>query len=171
MRRIYQFCLLLGFALLLNSGSLSAQFSKVEIGVDGLTCSMCTRSTEMSIRKLDFVDSVKMNLANTNGIITFKKGMQVSVEKIAKAVKDAGFSVRYLKAEFQLTSQKVSNGSCFTYNNEQYKFIGNENNTFTGEKTMTFIGKEFMPPKEHKKWSGKLKEPCSPDKKTYYVTI
>jgi copper chaperone CopZ len=109
MLKMYSFRILLfAVAFLFNVSALLAQFSKVEIGVDGLTCSMCTRSTELSIRKLDFVDSVKMDLTNTNGVITFKKGMPVSVEKIAQAVKNAGFSVRYLKADFSLASQVLS---------------------------------------------------------------
>lgn len=168
---MYQFYIALGFAFFLNYIPLFAQFSKVEIGVDGLTCSMCTRSTEMSIRKLDFVDSVKMDLAHTKGVITFKKDMPVSVEKIAKAVKDAGFSVRYLKAGFLFTSQPVNSDGCFTYDNAHYKFIGKENTILTDEKIMTFIGKEFMPHKEFKKLEKNLKSNCGAEKKVYYVTI
>src|SRR5579885_2179698 len=78
----------------------NAQFTQVELGVDGLTCSACTRSVEMGLRKLDFVKDVKMNLDNTNGVITFKEGIPVSIEKLAKAVSDAGFSVRYLQATY-----------------------------------------------------------------------
>lgn len=170
MTRIFLF-LLLNLAFFLNSSSVSAQFSKVEIGVDGLTCSMCTRSTEMSIRKLDFVDSVKMDLTNTNGIITFKKDKKVSVEKIAKAVKDAGFSVRYLKATTSFHSQPVNSEGCFTYDGEQYKLLGRESTTLDGEKVMTFTGKEFMPNKEFKKREKELKSTCGTEKKVYHVTL
>ena len=45
--------------------SASAQFQTVYIGVNGLTCSQCSRTVEMSIRKLDFVGDVQMNLAHT----------------------------------------------------------------------------------------------------------
>src|ERR1700746_2210399 len=83
------------FLLLLQFG-VSAQFNYALIGVDGLTCSACTRSVEMSIRKLNFVDSVTMNLEHTEGKIIFKKGAKVEVDKIAKAVIDEGFSLRSL---------------------------------------------------------------------------
>src|ERR1700759_2288056 len=91
---------LLFLLFLVASLHLRAQFTWAEIGVDGLTCSACTRSVEMQIRKLDFVDSVSMNLEHTDGKIFFKKGAAVNIEKISQAVVDAGFSVRYLRAGF-----------------------------------------------------------------------
>src|ERR1700722_452721 len=86
--------------LTLFTFSSRAQFVSAKLGVDGLTCSACTRSVELSIRKLDFVKDVQMNLDNTVGQITFIPGKQISMNKIAKAVTDAGFSVRYLQATF-----------------------------------------------------------------------
>jgi len=162
---------LIFFIILAHSAGFSQQFKKVEIGVDGLTCSMCTRSVEMNIRKLDFVDSVKMDLTNTNGVVLFKKGATIEIEKIAKAVRDAGFSTRYLNAVFSFTSQELNNGSCFQYNGNQYKFIGVDNKKVSGETTLTFVGKDFMPSKQFKKWSESVKESCSSDKRTYYVKI
>src|SRR5688572_13483114 len=78
--------ILKGFLLLSISG-FSQQFKTVEIGIDGLTCSMCSRATEMNIRKLPFVDSVAMDLTNTNGVVTFKKDTQVDLDRIAEAVR------------------------------------------------------------------------------------
>ena len=75
-----------------------AQFKEVTVGVNGLTCSQCSRSVEMRIRKLAFVADVKMNLEHTEGRIFFKKGDKVNVDKIAAAVVDAGFSVRFWHA-------------------------------------------------------------------------
>lgn len=163
--------ILLLVCFILSLEGFAQQFKTAEVGVDGLTCSMCTRSTELSIRKLDFVDSVKMDLTNTNGIIYFKKGSEVKLEKIAKAVRDAGFSVRYLKAVFTFDSQNVNSGTCFSYGNAQYKFVGKENKTLSGEIKLTLVGKDFMPAKEYKKWSESVKDACTADKKTYYVTI
>ena len=84
-----------------------AQFVSAEIGVDGLTCSACTKSVEMSLRKLDFVQDVQMNLENTNGKVTFKPGALIYIDKIAKAVDNAGFSVSYLHATFSFNSLTV----------------------------------------------------------------
>src|SRR4051812_34474653 len=99
---------LLSFVLLiLGLTGVRAQFLWAEIGVDGLTCSACTRSVEMSLRKLDFVDSVVMNLEHTDGKIYFKKDQSVEPDKIAQAVVNAGFSVRFLKANFNFSGTQV----------------------------------------------------------------
>jgi len=52
----------------------------------------------------------------------FKKDTKVSIEKIAKAVKDAGFSVRYLSANFNFNNVSVSENFCWNYEGEQYDF-------------------------------------------------
>lgn len=158
--------------LFLFSGKISAQFKWAEIGVDGLACSACTRAAEMNIRKLDFVDSVAMNLENTEGKITFKAGKKVNIEKIAQAVFDAGFSVRYLKASFIFYNVTVSNGFNWENDKESYCFVKTESKTLNGEIALTFIGKSFMPPKEYKTWKKKILECCGTNKKKgNYITI
>src|SRR4051812_34855647 len=79
-----------------------AQFGNVYIGVNGLTCSQCTRTVEMSIRKLDFVADVQMNLEHTEGKIILKKNKKADMDKIAQAIVNAGFSVRYLQADLTI---------------------------------------------------------------------
>jgi cation transport ATPase len=149
-----------------------AQFVTAELGVNGLTCSACTRSVEMSIRKLDFVKDVQMNLDNTNGIITFKPGSDVSIEKLAKAVIDAGFSVRYLQATFKTDSVlHISNDYCFVYNNASYQFVNITQSQTNNEIVMKFIGKEYQETKEYKKLKANLKPMCTGMKNTYYVTL
>lgn len=150
----------------------SAQFVSVEIGVDGLTCSACTRTVEMSIRKLDFVKDVQMNLDNTKGIITFKAGSNVSIKKIAKAVVDAGFSVRYLQATYRTDSVlHISDNYCFSYDGSTYQFIKVNAADMKNEIVLKFIGKSFQESKEYKKWKAYLKPMCGKAKTTYYVTL
>ena len=83
------------------------QFKSVEMGIDGLTCSMCSRSVEMSLFKLDFIDRVEMDLNSNRSEIFFNEGMYVSIDKIAQAVIDAGFSVAYLNALFDFKEQII----------------------------------------------------------------
>lgn len=157
---------------LIFSGKVLAQFSWVQIGVDGLTCSQCSRNVEMSIRKLDFVKDVKMNLENTEGKVIFHEGPKVNIEKIAQAVFDAGFSVRYLKAGFVFNNLSVSNGFNWTNDNEQYCFVKTESKILKGEATLTFIGQKYMPAKEYKEWKKKITECCGVNKEmVYYVTL
>ena len=44
-----------------------AQFTKAELQVSGLTCSMCSKATEKSLRTLDFIGDIKADL-NRNEI-------------------------------------------------------------------------------------------------------
>jgi copper chaperone CopZ len=158
--------------VLTSSLNLYAQFKTAEIGVDGLTCSACTRTVEMSIRKLDFVQDVQMNLEHTEGKITFKPNVKVDIEKIAKAVVNAGFSVRYLNAVFTFNHVNAKDNDCFAFEGNQYQFIKTGAKTLNGETTLKFLGKEFLSRKENKKWELDLKPACSKSTGVvFYVTL
>lgn len=149
-----------------------AQFLSADVGINGLTCSACSRSVEMSIRKLDFVQDVQMDLQNTRGKIVFKEGGHVSIDKLAKAVTDAGFSVRYLNALFVVDSVSIFNNNYFDYENAHYRFINAVTKKLSGAVTLTFIGKKYLPKKEYKKWKKEIKSIYANDKqKAYYVTL
>lgn len=147
------------------------QFLYAEIGVDGLTCSQCQRSVEMGIRKLDFVEDVKTDLANTDGRITFKAGSKVDVNKIAKAITDAGFSVRFIKAGFNFSNLSVNDNFCFQFEGNNYQFIKCGNQVLNGERIITFTGKKFMPAKEFKKIKSDLKSVCGKTGDTFFVNL
>lgn len=149
-----------------------AQFKEVEVGVNGLTCSQCTRSVEMHIRKLPFVKNVDMNLEHTNGKVFFNEQKKVDVNKIAQAVNDAGFSVRSLQAQFSFDHTNISSGYCFDYAGDQYQFVEVPKKELNGPVTLKFIGENFLPKKDYKKWKQNLKSNCTNNTgKTYYVTM
>ncbi|MGP8214674.1 MAG: heavy-metal-associated domain-containing protein [Bacteroidia bacterium] len=157
---------------LLFSLTNNAQFISAEVGIDGLTCSACQRSVEISIRKLGFVQDVQMNLENTNGIITFRPGAKVDIEKIAKAVINAGFSVRYLNAAYRPeTSISISENYCLLYKGNGYQFVKVSPTQLNNDTVLKFIGKEFLPVKEYKKWKDILKPQCVGTNTTYFVTL
>ena len=169
---------LLALLLLLPAIYAPAQFTSAEIGVDGLTCSACTRSVEMSIRKLSFVDSVAMNLEHTEGKIFFKSNAKVDIDKVAKAVIDAGFSLRSLTASLNVSGIKASNDFCWSYENNTYHFVkmpAAEN--LSGTIRLKFIGDKYMSKKELKDWKMYMTSNCSegvpagvPHSKNYYVS-
>jgi len=161
----------MNLVVLLLSFAAQAQITEVQLGVDGLTCSQCSRSVEMRIRKLSFVKDVKMNLEHTEGKVYFKSGAKVEVDKIAQAVVDAGFSVRDLKAAMLFKNVAVSSNYCFAYDNNNYQFIQTPGQTLNGAVTVTFVGKGFMEKKELKKWQPYMKSACSAKGKSYFVTI
>jgi copper chaperone CopZ len=161
---------LLVFLLFTVPSPVKAQFLWAELGVDGLTCSACSRSVEMSLRKLSFVDSVDMNLEHTQGKIFFKKNGIVDADKIAQAVVDAGFSVRFLRADFSFTS--IPENAQFTFENTKYQLIKTADKKINKETILTFIGKNFLSKKEFSHWKNELKNfPVSKKEKTYFVTL
>jgi copper chaperone CopZ len=164
--------LIFGFVLFFQFNTNAfAQFTFAEIGVDGLTCSQCQRSVEMGIRKLDFVDDVKVNLENTDGKIIFKPGKKISFDKIAKAVTDAGFSVRFIKVNFIFNNLSVSDNFCFLYEENNYQFIKSGNVILNGEKTIKILGKNFMSPSEYKNMKSDLKKVCDKSTPSYFVML
>lgn len=164
-------CLIILFLGLIKS-NLFAFFDSVEIGVNGLTCSQCTRSVELSIRKLNFVDNVEMNLEHSEGKITFKPNTKISIEKIAEAVIKAGFSVRYLHALFVFENKDFNNDDCFLFEEQNYQFVKIEPKKLDGKTTLKFIGKKFLPAKEYKGWKPLLIKKCGSAKESVlYVTL
>lgn len=149
-----------------------AQIKTVKIGVNGLTCSACCRTVEMSIRKLSFVKDVKMNLENTDGEIFFTDGSDVDVEKIAKAVVNAGFSVRYLTASFLFSNLKVSNGFCFNTGKYNLQFVNATEKVLNGATEIKFVGQQFQPKGEFNKLKALLVNSCADkNEKVYFVML
>ncbi|MDG1105531.1 MAG: hypothetical protein P8N26_05155 [Cyclobacteriaceae bacterium] len=132
------------------------QFKSVEMGIDGLTCSMCSRSVEMSLFKLDFIDRVEMDLNSNRSEIFFNEGMYVSIDKIAQAVIDAGFSVAYLNALFDFKEQIIDTHTCWNYAYETYQFLEVSQPQLKGETVLKFIGTNFLSRNELKKWKAQL---------------
>ena len=132
------------------------QFKSVEMGIDGLTCSMCSRSVEMSLFKLDFIDRVEMDLNSNRSEIFFNEGMYVSIDKVAQAVIDAGFSVAYLNALFDFKEQPIDTHTCWNYAYETYHFLEVSQPQLKGETVLKFIGTNFLSRNELKKWKARL---------------
>ncbi|WP_313989213.1 heavy metal-associated domain-containing protein [Xanthocytophaga flavus] len=153
----------------------------MEIGIDGLTCSLCSRSVEMSLRKLDFVQTVYMDLEKTQGRIYFKPELDPQPDKIAQAVKNAGYSVRFLTAVFRLTAGS-SKGKCFSIGKNTFQILpfrpdltwsarhaAKENRSVVqanpvglDEQAFRFIGKQYLTKTEYTRYRKTILEP-TPD--------
>ena len=156
------------FVFFLIPAHVFGQFTSARIGVNGLTCSACTRSVEMSLRKLPFIESVEMNLENTDGVLKFKKGSDVEISKIAKAVVDAGFSVRFLNADYTFSGTNFQE-SKYTDKGQSFYFI-RKPPTKT-ENTLRFIGPAFQTKKEFTKYKTEFPAIDFKDNSMYYVVL
>jgi copper chaperone CopZ len=132
--------------LLMMVNHCQAQVLSAKVGINGLTCSQCSRSVEIQLRKLSFVKNVNMNLESTEGTLQFKEGSDVDFLKIAKAVKDAGFSVRFLDAEIDMQKVKITERG-FTIGNDLYLFP-DANHIKSVNTKFRFIGKMFSSKKD-----------------------
>ncbi len=134
------------------------QFKSARIGINGLTCSMCSRSVEMSLVKLDFVDRVVMDLNSNQCDIFFSEDKYISFDKIAQAVVDAGFSVAYLNAWFDFNGKSISSTSCWKYAYDTFQFLNIQQPKLEGKINLKFIGTNFLSRSEMKKWKTQLSE-------------
>ena len=162
------------YILLFAFSSLNAQFINAKIGVSGLTCSACSRSVEIALRKIPFVDSVQMDLKKTEALIFFKKGAKVEIEKLAKAVSDAGFSVRSMNATCTFANTQVADNTCITLAGNNYQFVKTPSKTLNGTVNLKFIGTQYMSKTDYNSWSTLLKSSCASGGKTvksYFVTM
>jgi len=149
-----------------------AQFQAAYVGVNGLTCSQCSRTVEMSIRKLDFVSDVQMNLEHTEGKIILKKDKKADMDKIAQAVVNAGFSVRYLQADLMIDNSVAVSGQCFNYKGDAYEFNEAPKDPLKGLVKLKFIGKKYLPKNELKKMEPLTDNKCGKATgKVYHVAI
>ena len=159
-------------AVFMFTKSAFSQVEDIEIGIDGLTCSQCTRNVELSIRKLDFVADVIMNLENTEGKITLKKDSKIVISDISKAIFDAGFSVRFITVSYNFKQASIKEGFCFEDENAFYLFVKVDSAILNGKQNIKILGEKYQNRKEFKQWKHELKGKCdSKEKQFYYVTI
>lgn len=126
-------CLLVGLSIGLN-----AQYSNINISIAGLTCSQCSKSVEMQLKKLKFVTHVNMDLKATTASITTKN--QVDFYALAKAVSNAGFSVKNITAMLHLDKMIAQNDQCFLYQDNSFWILKPTTSKLI---TVQFIGKAF----------------------------
>jgi copper chaperone CopZ len=134
--------------LLLLSFSASAQFKVAKLNVLGLTCSACSFGTEKSIRRLKFVEDVKIDLNTNIAEITFKKGEPVSIEQLVKKVYDAGFSVGKVSATYHFTNETL-NGKSWKVGEDTYMNLSANAVDPKGDKELVFVGEKYMKKNEY----------------------
>ena len=157
--------------LVLTTGIAKAQFTKAELQVSGLTCALCSRATEKSLKTLPFISDIKTDLLHNIYIITFKNDVPVNFDKISKSVQDAGFFVNSLKATFNFGNTKLE-GNAFSYGGDTYQVVAGADKSLNGEIPVTIVDKGFAPKSVSKKYLNQVAE-VAPAKsgRTYHVAI
>lgn len=158
-----------------------AEFVSATVGVDGLTCSMCAKGVEESLKQLDFIESVKIDLNKLIATINFKKNSVVEIDKLREMIEDAGFSVRSLETTFNFESTSVGKDFHYIYAGNTYHFIGTKEQTLSGPVNLRFVDKQFVNKREFGELAkktkfecytkGKASNCCKTEGNLYHVTV
>lgn len=150
-RILYLFFLLSG----LNS---FAQFPKAELVASGLTCSMCSFSTQKQLMKLPFIDSIGTDLEHTTFLLYFKKDAAIDVDQIKKKVEDAGFSVASLKLTYDFKNHSFQANHHLQFNDFAFHVLQFPSELISGQYQIRVIDKGFVTDKEFKHFQKLLKQ-------------
>jgi copper chaperone CopZ len=143
--------------VLINPLPIKAQFISATLGINGLTCSLCSYSVEREIEKLDFVDHVTMDLNQNIVAIVFKPNQAVRMKEVVDAVYKAGFSVGYTQALFSFQTISIGEDFSFQYEGDRYELLDENIQDLKGEQVIRFIDKKYTLPKNYKVWESKIK--------------
>ena len=141
--------------LAFSTGIANAQFTKAELQVSGLTCALCSKATEQSLKTLPFIGDIKTDLLHNIFVITFKSGQPVNFDQMSKKVQDAGFFVNSLKATFNFDNIKVADNS-FSYGGDTYQVVSGADKPLNGQVAVTIVDIGYAPKSLSKKYLGQL---------------
>ncbi|MFN2431684.1 MAG: heavy-metal-associated domain-containing protein [Gemmatimonadota bacterium] len=67
------------------------RLATVRLDIEGMTCGGCAVATRAALRKLDGVEKVEVSYEKHSAVVTYNPA-KVTVARILKAVRDAGFT-------------------------------------------------------------------------------
>jgi copper chaperone CopZ len=149
--------------------TLHGQLKTITTGINGLTCSMCSRTVEKSILNLLWVEKVEMSLENTEAKIFPRKNTTISIKEITRSVKDAGFSVRFIKMEMDVANLQLQEDNIFYSSGQEFRLAGNNKIPEKGNVIFRLIDLLFTTPKDRDKWAALL--PKKPENNVLHVVI
>ena len=156
--------------VVLTTGIAKAQFTKAELQVSGLTCALCAKATEKSLRTLPYISDIKPDLIHNIFVITFKGGLPVNFDEISKKVQDAGFFVNNLKTTIDFDNAKIE-GNHFSYGGDNFEVVNAPGKSLNGQVLVTIVDKGFAPRSVSKKYLGQAAVVQEKTGRVYHVTI
>jgi len=156
--------------LVLTTGIAKAQITKAELQVSGLTCALCAKATEKSLKTLPFITDIKPDLVRNIFVLTFKTGAAVNFDQISKKVQDAGFFVNSLKATFNFNDIKLT-GDKFSYGGDTYQVMNGSDRSLNGPVAVILVDKGFAPKSVTKKYLGANTDAAGGSGRVYHVAI
>lgn len=142
--------------VLIGASASAQQISGADLQVTGLTCSMCSKATETSLKTLDFIETITPDLNKNIFVLTFKKDRNVNIDLVKKKVEDAGFSVGGLEATMNFNNAKIDEDGQAVVGGNVYRFINAKNKTLNGPVKATVLDKDFLSAATFKKNAAKF---------------
>lgn len=143
--------------LFISGSAFAQQISKAELQVNGLTCSMCSRATETSLKSLGFIENVTPDLNRNVFVITFKPDQKVNLDQIRDKVQDAGFSIGDLSATINFKNTSLDASGLAQLDGTVYQFLNARSKTLDGPVTARVMDKDFISSSAFKKKAAELK--------------
>ena len=149
-----QFTFILSF-IFISFYSYSQSFNSI-VTVNGLTCAMCSFSTQKSLEKLDFIKKITPDLEKTAFEIVFDDTKFIDFDMIQEKVEDAGFFIGNIKINFD-EKLNPNNNDHAVYNNNLFHFIiaNNKNSS-----TYNLIDKNFISENDFESFSEFTSHAC-----------
>lgn len=148
---------ILSAILFISGNTFAQQISKAEVQVNGLTCSMCSKATETSLKSLGFIESITPDLNRNVFVLTFKQDEKVNMDDIKAKVEDAGFSVGDLSATINFKNTTVDEAGLAQVDGTVFQFVNAKSKTLDGPVTARVIDKDFITSNAFKKNAAELK--------------
>lgn len=121
---------------------------------------MCQKSTYKALMTLPFVKSIETDLAKATFTLSFKSGVAVDPDLIAKEVEDAGFSVAGLTISVTLPRVAIAQDHHLKIGQRWYHFVNAAGKTVEGMVKLQFIDKQFLEKEQFVHYSGKTSHGC-----------
>lgn len=135
---------------LFSINNLHAQLRQITIGVNGLTCSQCSKSVYNKLKQLDFVKVIDMDLNHHIAIVQMKDANNYDIDKLAEAIDNAGYSVRNITLEFDKSGLKFEK-QMFWSGKNTFNFSSMEKNDIPQVFSAILIGKKYNSDKKMNK--------------------
>ena len=137
-----------------------AQFSKATIQASGLTCAMCSRAIDNSLKQLSFVETVQPDIKNSAFTVLFKKNETADIDALRKAVEDAGFFVAKFTITGQFNNVAIKNDEHIAIDGKEYHFLHVQDQVLNGEKSLLVVDKSFVTTAAFKKYTAATNMQC-----------
>ena len=144
----------LSLILIFNFGYSQSFYTNLK--ATGLTCAMCSYSTQKSLEKLDFIKSITPDLEATSFKLEFKDDAFVDFDLIQEKVEDAGFFVGSIEIVFN-DNLKAENDEHNLINENLFHIFSDQN---VDTNVFTLVDKNFIRKKDYEIISGKTSHSC-----------